>query len=454
MSDLRSRFSGFLFILIFMLILGVSTAEDVQASQSDSMYVDITMWSAVPQRHRTMFKNMVDEYLETNHGMVKVHHVFFDNQQEIHEELLNGTRRPDIAIIDNEWQKAIHEKHEALFMEDIVKNFVGNSLFISFKNDTYKQMWDSSLYNDKLLTMPFYGVNRALIVNRDILDQHQIKDKPANLKELIAAAKKISEDKRHKAFYIPISEGAEEMARFYQVLLWQQGKDIWEAFMDGELSGFHNNEGKSAINILYDMIYTHKIASSDKVSKQDCAFFIATPDEYLTMLQNGVNVEIISWPGISRSGNNLSVKSFMVFKGADDRKVEKMWQLIYFLSEFKNNLKWSLATPYLPPNKQIVLSPFYFQHMEARPGLRIFLQQLANSRMNHLDMRKYEAMNLLGETLLAVIANRVNTEEFLQTAAKNIDLVLDPEGKLRKQRDQLQDLDTLIQTFWNRDYGM
>lgn len=446
-------------ILAILLLLVFMVGAIAQAQYKTQTV--ITLWCSMPQKYRPLFKELVDEYLKTTHGLVTVDIKYFENQDKLQQELLTASVKPDLALVDTEWQDVIEDHCDVLYAEDIMKQLVGNSIYISFKNDTHKLMWESCKKDGKLLTLPFASFNRALIVNNEILNLYEIKNKPKKMADLIAMGEKIKaarakmgpDAKQHWIFYIPVNESPEVLADFYQVFLWQLGKDIWEPFMDGELAGFNNPEGKTALKLLVDMIHTYKLSPEHGNSKENCAFYIEAPGEYRELLEHGRDVEIVPWPGQKGTKNDFKVFGFMVFRGAGRQKLDKIWNLIYHLCEFQSAVKWSLTTHYLPPNKQVVLSPYYFDYMKAHPGIRIYLEQLKYSANTDMDQKKMQTMKILGENLKLALEKKMSVDECLETSCKSVDEVMDPKGVLQAKRKELRDMGQLIKFFWNKDYN-
>lgn len=453
---------------VFHLLLIVVAAFFIISSTSaavNAQETEITLWHTIPKKYQPLFTSLVNEYLETTHGLVKVSYVYFDSEEELYNKLLSGNELPDIALIDTRWQEAIRNKRQVIYLEDMMKKIVGTSIFISFKTDTFKEMWESSKDNGKLLSMPFSAYNRALVINEEVTNFFEIKKKPAKWEDMIAIGKQIKESSsgkegaaktfsEYQCFYIPSDQSPQEVAGFFQVFLWQWNKDLFENFMDGELVSFDGAEGKAVLSMFYDMIHKDKIASTSSGDKVNTVMCFSTPQEYLERVQMGKSVKVVPLPYRAKSRNNMTVLSFLVFKGPNDNKLEKIWNLLYHLCEFKSGSKWALATPYIPPNKQITLSPDYFNFLQANPGMRVYIQQLKNAQVSVVDERKAKIMNLLGENIKLALANKITIDECLEKSALEGNKILDPSGDLRKKKDELKDLEKLVQILWEKDLGL
>lgn len=420
----------------------------------------ITVWHALPKKHTPLFEALILEYQNTLHNMARFEIIAFETPKQLHDKLIEGKEKPDIALIDARWLKAVKGKYDLVCIEDFIKSNIGNSVFISFKNDMFKSMWKHSKQDGKLFSMPFCAFNRALLVDARVMEMLKLKKHPRMWGDLIVIGKKYMKDgpkagcEKEWAFYIPAGENPEAIAAFFQVFLWQIDRDVVEPFLGVDLAGFDSAEAKRVLAMLVDMVHKHKIASLEPVGKNKAMMFIGTPEDYLFLNQTGGNIKVVPWPGKRRSKNDLTVYSFVMFNSKDQNKLEKMWNMIYHVCEFKSGLKWALATPYLPPNKQVMLSPDYFSFLEGNPGMRTFLQQLKNSHITTMDARKVVAMKILGQHIKMALAKEMAVEDCLNEAADKCNKLYDPDGKYREKKEELRSLGDLVMIVWDMDYGL
>ncbi|MCD4782669.1 MAG: extracellular solute-binding protein [Candidatus Eremiobacteraeota bacterium] len=420
----------------------------------------ITVWHALPKKHIPLFESLILEYQSTLHNMARFEIIAFKTPEQLHNKLIKSKERPDIALIDAKWLKAIKGKSDLVCIEDFIKSNIGNSVFISFKNDTFKSMWKNSKHGGKLIAMPFCASNRALLIDTRALEMLKMKKHPRMWGDLIVVGKKYMKDgsemrsEKVWAFHIPAGEKPEALAAFFQVFLWQIDRDVVEPFLGVDLAGFDSAESKRVLAMLVDMVHKHKIVSVEAVDKEKAMMFVGTPKDYLFLNQTGGNIKVVPWPGKRRSKNDLTVYSFVMFNSNDKNKLEKMWNMIYHVCEFRSALKWSLATPYLPPNKQVTLSPDYFSFLEGNPGMRTFLQQLKNSHLAPMDARRAVVMRILGQHLKMALAKEMAVEDSLNLAADKCNKLFDPDGRYRKKKEELRALGDLVMMVWDMDYGL
>ncbi len=429
-------------IIIVGVMFGISHAQGVTQTT-------ITVWHALPSQYTPLFESLLQEYTKETHGTVAVKFRKFENQRALIDALMKEKTPPDIALIDTRWQKAIYEKKPMVFAEDLMLNTAGRSVYIVFKMDTFKPMWKSSSYNGKLLTLPFTGYNRALILNEKIFSNLKIKKVPANWQDIVRIGRKIiQQNKGVCPFTLPVNGTAEETATFFQVSLWQIGRDIFHPFMDGELANLNSREKRAVLKFMVDLVHKYGIAPLRDVNKAQVAMFIGTPMDYISLCNSGESLKVVRWPGKKRSANDLIVYSFAVFDTHDKKKLEKIWHILYKACEFESTLKWTLNTPYLPHNKQVTLSPKYFEYVKKYPGIKIFVQQLKNSKVCTTDEKKEKIMKYLGANLKEVLWGRMTIEDALSKSEKYANTLLDPSGKLRARKSHLEALGRFVDQVW------
>lgn len=452
---MRKTFKTLIVTVIVSILLLSATTIAANAQQTV-----ITVWHALPKENTKLFETLLNKYIAKSAGMTRLKVKRFETPDALHKALLSEGEKPDVALIDTRWQDAILDKNKLVYMEDIIKNKVGNSVFIVFKMDTFKPMWKSSKHKGKLLSMPFAGYNRALIINKEIMARYT-KKLPKVWRDIMIIGKNIAAGKLREgqtkpeteewAFFMPMHGTPHEMATFYQVLLWQTNGDVFEDFMGGELVGFETKQGKYILQTLVDMIHKHRVSPRRKISTDNVAMFIGTPFDYMRMKEQGKDIRVIRWPGHNRSANDLVVYSFIVFDKGDEKKIDKIWHLVYDAVEFQSGLKWALETPFLPPNKQVTLSPNFFAYIKGYPGIKKFVQQLKNAKVSKLNARRARAMEVLGINLKRCLNGQMKVDACLSTTAKQANMILDPQGALRARKEKLKSVSGYVDKVWDKD---
>ncbi|MFP4497754.1 MAG: extracellular solute-binding protein [Vulcanimicrobiota bacterium] len=433
-----------LLLIMAVLFMGIAYASSEN---------NITLWHSLPLENSRLFEEIMNKYVAETNGLITLNVVRFDSMDDLHQKLLEGGALPDIALIDTEWQKALNEKHNVVFAEDLILENVGKTVFIVFKMDTFKEMWEASKQNGKLLTLPFTGFNQALLIDEEVYKENNCKIYPKKWGDLVKIHKQINSNGNERiwTFAFPDYDDPELLAGFFQLLVWQMDSDVFEIFQDGELACFDSNQGRAALQTMHNMINKDKTSIEEDSTDGKMALSIGTPADYIEAVQMGKSVKVLKMPGHSKSANDLTVYSFMIFNKNNKRKLSKIWYLLYEACEFESALKWSLATKYLPNNHQVTRSPKYFVHMNQYPGLKIFIQQLKNAKVSELDEQKQKSMQILGMNIRRALENQMDIETALSESVNSANLIMDPKGDLRNKRAEMKAVNKFVKEAWSQD---
>lgn len=399
--------------------------QNIFAGASGDSSNSFTFWYALPQEHNSLMTHLISEF-----NKEKPYHTItarnFKSQQELYSALLDGKETPDVALIDASWQEELIKSGKIVSVEDQMLK-IASSIRVVAKMDTYKPLWNSCVSGEKLWTMPYFAINHALMYNPEMFKSKAITKPPVTWADLVDMGKKLTDPASGSwGFYIPMSGTPKEVAYLYQIFLWQAGGEI---FNPEELKVMYNSEfGQKALQFWVDVIHTHKIAPSRPLEDLSrVAMLVGTPKELLNASRKGVNFKVVSWPTKKKMVGDIEVTSVAIFKNSPER-VEKMWHFVYWLTEFPQGLKWTLATPYLPANRQVTLSPGYFEYLEKNPGLRTFLALLDKGYAKP-GIKNYErVMNDLGEKICEALSGRMTVQDALNKGAARANTMIREEA--------------------------
>ncbi|MDQ7824826.1 MAG: extracellular solute-binding protein [Candidatus Eremiobacteraeota bacterium] len=412
-------------IAIMMIIgfLGIffSAGPAVAKGGEDNKF---TFWYSLPPEHHTLMTELVAEHnKEKPQYTVVVKN--FKSPNDLYTALLEGKETPDIALVDASWQEDLVKSDRIVSVEDQMLK-IAASIRVVAKMDTFKPLWKSCNVGEKLWTMPYFAVNHALMYNPEMFKDKQITRPPVTWGDLVAMGQKLTDPAKGVwGFYLPMAASPKELAYLYQIFLWQAGGDICKP---EELKVAYNSEfGQKALQFWVDIIHKHRIAPSRPDDLSKVAMLVGSTREYLEAKKKGVNFGVVKWPIKNQNVGDIVVTSIAIFKGSPER-VEKMWNFTYWLTEFPQASKWSLATHYLPANKQVTLSPEYFSYLEKNKGIRTFIALLEKGSAKP-GMRNYEViMGDLGEKILEALSGRVTVQDALNKAAGRANIMIRQEA--------------------------
>lgn len=347
MKRLISIFFVFLFIFI------ASTAANAGT---------LTFWHAFNDEQSKSLDSLISTYKEKNPS-VDIQVRRFGSKADLRDELMKSDANtlPDIAAIDSAWQSELNNAGKLLPVDDQILK----SVRIALKMDTYSPLWKASEFDGKLLTLPYVAYNYALVYDVDALAEKGIKTPPTNRNQIFRFAKKLTEtEKGVYGFYLPAGKDV-EIAYVFNIFLAQISPEDQKLDVTGL-------DGVNAEKILYyfdDLLNAYNYAQSDDPAK--AAMFVGSPEDVIKAYGTRENLKAVNWAGKNKVGNTVLTNLALMNKTNSDP--EAAWFFMYYLAEFPQLQKFVLASPVFPANKQVTLSPNYFEFLQKYPVLRTYL---------------------------------------------------------------------------------
>ena len=322
----------------------------------------LTFWHAFNDEQSKALDSLISTYKEKNPS-VDIQVRRFGSKGDLRAELMSADANslPDIAAIDSAWQGEFLRDDKILPVDDQILK----SVRIALKMDTYAPLWKASVVDDKLWTLPFFAYNYALVYDVDALAEKGIKAPPTNRNQIFNFAKKLTdEEKGIYGFYLPAGNNV-EIAHVFNIFLAQISPEDQAIDVTGL-------DGVNAEKILYyfdDLLNTYKYAQCEDPAKSP--MFIGNPEDVIKAYGKRTNLKAVNWAGKNKVGNTVLTSLALMKKANPDP--ESAWFFMYYLTEFPQLQKFVLASPVFPANKQVTLSPNYFEFLEKYPALRTYL---------------------------------------------------------------------------------
>ena len=397
------------FLILFFIV--------VLLCQRAALANSIVFWHALPDSQASVIDELAAQYMEKNPS-ITIEIKKFANMEELHSALLTSDPAvlPDIAAIDSSWQEELKDASKIVPVEDSLLK----SVKVALKMDTYPPLWKAACFDDALWTMPYFAYNYALVYDADAFAEEELKTPPSDWSQLYEYSKKLTDsEKGIYGFFIPAEKSAKDFAYFYMMFLCQAEDPEYTL----QKEGIDGKNAELSLFYLYDLLHTHKIAQAEDVTKSP--IFIGSPEDFIQASATRPNLKVARWSGKNSVGNIVLTTLAMVNKTSLDR--ENSWFFIYYLTEFPQLQKLALASPALPANKQVTLSPNYFQFLEKYPGIRTFLTLMGKGSVKP-SMDNYESvLKALGSSLLDGLNNKKPIKSAVLESMETVNSVVNPE---------------------------
>ena len=216
--------------------------------------IEITLWHSLGFHVKEIVETLVKEY-NRSHPNVVVNSVYQGGFEEMHVKMLAAavTRTlPDIAEVPVE------------FMQPYIINGIAEPLNDEIpdeiKNDIVEKMWSLVERNGKIYGIPFCISTEVFFYNEDIFMRAGFDPEkpPSTWEELVEMGKKLTKDTdgdgivdRYAVMFW--THGMYGLAP----LLWAKGGHLFSE--DGRRVILTSREMKETIELIYDLVFTHKI---------------------------------------------------------------------------------------------------------------------------------------------------------------------------------------------------
>lgn len=357
--------------LVWLCMAAAATAVDRVAGARPQPPPDppIRFWYALPEPQGARFEALLRRYAQ-EHARVRLEPRNFASAEELRAALLKGGEQPHLALIDATWQAELIQAGRLIQAEEWMDR-TGAMTKVILKADNFPIMWAAVQHDGKAWTLPAFATGHALLYDSDMLTQGGVKIAPRTWAELLLDAKLV-----HKklpqvwGFALSLDAAPRETGAILQLFAEAAGAAVPGAtawtLTDAPYA--------AALQFWVDLVEKYHVASVP-VDRPRTAMFVGSLADLLTAQAQGRHLTATPLPKMKTQAADLDLYA-VALMNTDPQLAQRNWQMALWAVEFQQMLEWSTETPYLPANKQVTLSPGYYQYLEAHPGVRSFLAQL------------------------------------------------------------------------------
>ena len=407
----------------------------------------VRVWYSLPQRQAAVFEELVGRYAAEHPKLVfQVRH--FGSMHELHDELVGSAEQPHLALIDSCWQKELAGKNRLVQAEAQMER-VGTMAKIVAKADTFPGMWEAVQLDGRTWTLPAFADVDALLYDAERIQRAGVKKAPKTWDQVLAVAKKCTDPKlKTCGLALPLDE-PDELAELFHVerLQWVEKPDAPKpaagkatkgkpaaakpapAPTPAPASAPKADEGPvvedpelkasayaGVAQYWLDLAHKHKVLSLEAEKRAEAAMYVGSLDELLVAQGAGRKVEAWPLPTFGKPAAHMKLYT-MAIMNVDTNHVERHWETAHWLTEFAQELEMSTRSGVLPANKQVTLSPPYYQFLQGHPGVRCFLAQLPYARPYSHDATFEATLAGLGRRLREGLEHPKPVKDILTEAA-------------------------------------
>lgn len=343
----------------------------------------LTLWHAYGGALGKSFEALVQEFNQA-HPAIQIEPSYGGTLFTMREKLVTAIAAqsaPDIAQIDQFWSSELADAGAIVSLDD----FLANDPALD-RADIWDKAWQTASYRGKLWSMPFALSNIALYYNKTLFQQAGLdpNQPPVTWEMLAAAARQLTLDADKNGtpeqwgLTVPLKAN-EGNVYYWLAFLWQNNGAIFSA--DGKAVRFDDAAGVEALQFWVDL------------AKKDHALPLAPPDNGFEEGKVGMtiastarlaallkalgpdNLGMAPLPAHKQAATGVGGANLAILSGA--RNQQAAWEFIRWMTSPEINLKWSIASGYLPLRQSVVQSPAYQAYLKQTPQAQVILDQMA-----------------------------------------------------------------------------
>jgi multiple sugar transport system substrate-binding protein len=393
---------------------------------SDSGRVTVTFWHGMESGiNNKILQAKVDEF-NARHPDIFIDAQVYGAADQLGPKLdaaVAGKTPPDLLW----WSPAFFPKYaEADALRNIDEFIAQDQSFR--RDDVYDYLWELGTFEGRIYVTPFSANNLGLYYNKKMLSAAGVTQPPQTWDEFKLAARKLTRDGVY-GFQIPVGT-SEWTVWTWQCFLWQAGGEILTP--DKKRAAFNSSAGVAALDF-WRSLFNEKLANfsetdagykPDNILAGRIAMTINGPWNYSGLKeQKEVEIGVFPLPKKERAATNIGGESLFLFR-TNARRERAAWEFMKFVMSPDFQVDWAMNTGYLPVSKSAASSEKYQAFLRANPFIKAYNDQMPAGRTRP-SIPQYPALSqTLGKYLEAALYGKLSSQEALDKAAEEVNLLL------------------------------
>ncbi|MHB0167247.1 ABC transporter substrate-binding protein [Klebsiella pneumoniae] len=375
-----------------------------------------------------MFPAPVDGKLTME--MTRVIKQFNDSQQDVEvrgiftgnydttkikaESAQKAGQPPALVIMSANFTTDLALKDEILPMDELFK--YGDQKAGDF---LHKEFWPAMHKNAQVMgttyAIPFHNSTPILYYNKTMFDQAGIKQPPQTWAELLADAKKLTDESKGQWGIMLPSTNDDYGGWIFSALVRANGGKYFNEDYPGEVY-YNSPTAIGALRFWQDLIYKDKVMPSGVLnSKQISAAFFSG------------KLGMAMLPAKEQRAVPIGGASLVSFKGINEAQKKAAYQFLTYLVSPEVNGAWSRFTGYFSPRKASYDTPEMKAYLQQDPRAAIALEQLKYAHPWYSTWETVAVRKAMENQLAAVVNDaKVTPEAAVQAAQKEADALMKP----------------------------
>lgn len=385
--------------------------------------VTITWWTGQADEAQTLLEGLAAEFedlhpnvtVEVSSGAPSTE----DLLQKMSASFAAGTY-PDVSYAYGSWASELEASGKTQDLTERVAD-IGWEEFSEAARNTARPT------GAKTIGFPALVDNVSLIYNTTVFDAAGV-DYPTEdwtWDDFRAAAKELTDPSTNTYGYGYSVSGSEDTTWQFWPHLWQRGGEILSA--DGATATFDSDAGVEALTFLRDMAVDDGSVYLDQTDTKYTQLFAGDRIAMVTsgpwtlydLQVAGTEYGVVQLPGTDGNHETVSGPDLWVLLDHEDvNRAYWSFELIRWLTDPEQDLRWNVAYGNLPLRASEMDSPEFAAQVEAMPGLDVMALNSANAKHVRPTVPGYTALSeAIGSSISAVLQGQGEPADALASAA-------------------------------------
>jgi multiple sugar transport system substrate-binding protein len=406
-----------------MLLAACSSGPAVPTSLDPDADVTITWWTGQADEGQALLEELAAEFedlhpnvtVEVSSGAPSTD----DLLQKMSASFAAGTY-PDVSYAYGSWASELEATGKTQDITDQVAE-IGWDEFSEAARSTAQPT------GDKTIGIPALVDNVSLIYNTTVFDAAGVAYPTDDWTwdDFRAAAKALTDPSTNTYGYGYSVSGTEDTTWQFWPHLWQNGGEILSE--DGTTATFDSPAGVEALTFLRDMAVEDQSVYLDQTDTKYTQLFAndligmvtSGPWTLYDLQTAGTSYGVAQLPGTD--GNHETVSGpdlWVLLDHGDPNRAYWSFELISWLTETDQDLRWNVAYGNLPLRSSEMATPEFAAQVQAMPGLDVMAQNSANAVHVRPTVAGYTGLSeAIAHAIGAVMQGQGDPAEALHDAA-------------------------------------
>ena len=396
-----------------------------EAQPADTEPVEITFWHQYDSANAEMITQLVDEFNAANPDIIvtPVIQPSYDEYKTLLQTAILSDTTPDVASVDLIWVPGLVSNDAVQPLDDFI---AADSTFDI--NDFYSLLVGYDVMDGSRYAVPMSANNMQVIWNKDLFAAAGLDPEtpPTTWAEMQSMAEQCSNpDDGVVGFEFYTQPTGEGITWQFQVWLWAAGGEFLNA--DNTAAAFNSPQGLEALTFVSNMLNGHGSVPAAWGAFGDGKACMQLDGSWLFGYRKDApfqwGIAAVPGPKAGETASNIGGEHLIMFKNSEHK--EAVWRFINYLSSTDTQLKWDMATGFLPIRKSVSDNSEYMTWInDTEPRMLPFVNGMVTAHTRPATPYYNEISDAFSREIQKAMLGEATPEEALAAAESAVNAIL------------------------------